>query len=403
MPYIAIHHLEKCAQCGICSQIVGCPGADESICIGCGACVLACPNQALELVEEPREREVTIEVNGRLVQVPERISVKEALTELGHPAATSHEEPGLFAPCEVGGCWNCAMEVDGTVKPTCRAIVTDGMTIKTTLPKEYVPRRIVTNFLEHMAGGVGTPWQSRTEGKVYIEAVCFVAGCNFRCPQCQNWAVTYKGTGTGLTPKEAAQRLTKLREGIGVNRLLISGGECTLNRAWLTQFVTELRELNPDSEARFHIDTNGSLLTHDYIDELVTAGMTDIGIDLKALETDTFMRITGLKDKDLAEKYKETAWEAVRYLVHNYSEKVFVGVGIPYNQSFVSVPEISRAGKRLLEIAPVIQVTLINYRNEFRSRIIVPGDDEMKMLRNLLKDIGLNTVLCQTIRGYIGP
>ena len=70
-----------------------------------------------------------------------------------------------------------------------------------------------------------------------------------------------------MTPGEAAQRLTKMRRKIGVNRLLISGGECTLNRPWLTQFVTELRELNPDPEARFHIDTNGSLLTHDYLDE----------------------------------------------------------------------------------------------------------------------------------------
>lgn len=185
--------------------------------------------------------------------------------------------------------------------------------------------------------------------------------------------------------------------------MTISGGESTLNRAWLTQFVAELKRLNPDPDARFHVDTNGSLLTHDYIDELAKAGMTDIGIDLKALETDTFMRITGLKDKDVAEKYKETAWEAVRYLIHNYSEKVFAGVGIPYNRSFISISEVSLMGQRLLSIDPSVQVTVLNYRPEFRSNIVMPRDSEMVALRDMLQQLGLRTVLAQTTTGNIGP
>jgi pyruvate formate lyase activating enzyme len=185
--------------------------------------------------------------------------------------------------------------------------------------------------------------------------------------------------------------------------MTISGGESTLNRAWLTQFVTELKRLNRDPDARFHVDTNGSLLSHDYIDELVEAGMTDIGIDLKALDTDTFMRITGLTDKGLADKYKETAWEAVKYLAHNYSGKVFAGVGIPYNRSFTSISEISRMGQRLLGIDPSIQVTVLNYRPEFRSNIVMPTDSEMVAVRDMLQQLGLRTVLAQTTTGNIGP
>ena len=403
MPFIAVHHPEKCHRCGVCSEIVDCPGSDELICIGCGACVLTCPHQALELVEEPRQRKVTIEVNGDMAVVPELISVKEALKESGYPVATSPQEPGLFAPCEVGGCWSCAIEIDGVVRLACRTIVRNGMRIRTELPQDYVPRRIIINFSGHPAGGVGTPWQARSNHSSYLEVVCFAAGCNFRCPQCQNWLITYRGRGEALTPKQAAQRLSLVREQLRLNRMTISGGESTLNRAWLTQFVAELKRLNPDPDARFHVDTNGSLLTHDYIDELAKAGMTDIGIDLKALETDTFMRITGLKDKDVAEKYKETAWEAVRYLIHNYSEKVFAGVGIPYNRSFISISEVRLMGQRLLSIDPSVQVTVLNYRPEFRSNIVMPRDSEMVALRDMLQQLGLRTVLAQTTTGNIGP
>ena len=78
MPYVAVHDPGKCTRCGACAEVVACPGAEELICIGCGACVLVCPNQALQLVEEPRQRRVAIEINGELALVPERISVKEA-------------------------------------------------------------------------------------------------------------------------------------------------------------------------------------------------------------------------------------------------------------------------------------------------------------------------------------
>jgi pyruvate formate lyase activating enzyme len=402
MPYVAVHHPEKCHQCGICTEIIACPGADELICIGCGACVLACPHQALELVEVPRERKLTIEVNGNIAIVPERITVKEALKEAGYPLAMFPEEPGLFAPCEVGGCGSCIVEVDGVAQLACRTIVSNGMRIKTALPQDYVPRRIIMNFTGHPAGGVGTPRQVRSRhSTTYIEAICFAAGCNFRCPQCQNWPITYTGRGEALSPKQAAQKLSFLRAQLKLNRMAISGGESTLNRAWLIQFVAELKRLNPDPDAHFHVDTNGSLITHDYIDELIKAGMTDIGIDLKALETDTFMCITGLKDRALSERYKETAWEAVRYLRHNYSDRVFTGVGIPYNRGLISTSEIGRMGQRLLDIDPAVQITLIDYLPAFRSNIDPPSDSEMMALREMLQQLGLRTVLAQTTKGNI--
>ncbi|MDO8785796.1 MAG: hypothetical protein Q7J12_06210, partial [Syntrophales bacterium] len=103
------------------------------------------------------------------------------------------------------------------------------------------------------------------------------------------------------------------------------------------------------------------------------------------------------------QNYKDTAWEAVKYLTNNYHEKVFVGVGIPYNRGFTSPSEISRMGQRLLEIDPSLQVTVLNYRGEFRSSIVKPKDVEMMAIRDILRDMGLKTVIVQTTAGNIGP
>jgi len=78
-----------------------------------------------------------------------------------------------------------------------------------------------------------------------------------------------------------------------------------------------------------------TILTKDYIDKLVEAGMTDIGPDLKGYYPETFMRIAAIEDKGLAERYLNTAWDAVQYLIERYKYTVFTGVGIPYNKELI--------------------------------------------------------------------
>ena len=97
----------------------------------------------MELMKEPRPGKVTIEVDGKLASVPERMSVKEALEELGYPVATVLGEPALSTACGTGACWSCAVEIDGVTKPACTTAVREGMTINTRSAEESVPRRKV--------------------------------------------------------------------------------------------------------------------------------------------------------------------------------------------------------------------------------------------------------------------
>ncbi|MEM2922132.1 MAG: radical SAM protein, partial [Candidatus Bathyarchaeia archaeon] len=397
---------DKCAGCGSCREVVACPSSDVgniSECVGCGACYLACPYGAIELKSRKGEvGEVRIRVNEETFYVPGKVTVKKALEILGFTFSKFPGEGDFFAPCDVGGCYSCAVEVDGVLMPSCVTKVMDRMEIRTESPADYTPKRLVHGWMGHPVGGVGTPWWLK--GSKYVETAVFACGCNLRCPQCQNWTTTYNGRELTYTPAKAAEIMTYVRRRYGVDRMAISGGECTLNRRWLTQYIMELRRLNPDSEARLHVDTNATILTVDYVDDLVDAGVTDIGPDLKGLRVETFMKITGLVDRELAERYHKTAWNAFKYLVDKYKERIFIGVGLPYNRYLIGLEEIARIGDEIRRIDSEVQVCVLDYRPEFRRRDISrPSFAEMVEVWKTLKDVGLKTVICQTQHGHIGP
>lgn len=411
--YVCRRNSKECKDCGFCMEYFSCPGVGkptidrfETACIDCGICLVACPYQAVERIPDtvPR-KDVRIRVDGEDFVVPERVTVKRALELLGLEFGEFPGGTEIFAPCGTGSCFACAMVIDGEARPACVTAVHDGMVISLDLPGGYVPLRRVSGFQPHSVGGVGTPWWVKKSGRNWIEVACFAHGCNLQCPQCQNYTVTYGNVAPALTPLEAAATLTAQRRKYGVDRIAISGGEPTLNRAWLIRFFEELRRLNSDDRARLHLDTNATILTREFVDRLVEAGMTDVGPDLKGLRTDTFMRIGGIVDGKLARRYLENAWSVTEYVIDRYfPEPLFVGVGIPYNRYLITLEEVREMGEKIASVNPEVQVCLLDYFPTFRRLgMEKPSVAEMGRAREMLVETGLKTVLAQTTIGYLGP
>ncbi|MEM1711841.1 MAG: radical SAM protein [Nitrososphaerota archaeon] len=388
----------KCVGCGFCRSVSVCHARGR--CIGCLACYHACPYEARVLrFEEVECRPVRLFIDGVEHMAPEGVSVKEALESIG----IMFGEPGsrgLTAPCGLGGCWACAVLINGGLERSCITPIRDGMRIELDV-EGLEPLRIVHGPQPHRVGGKATPWWE-VDGLRYVEAAIWLAGCNLRCPQCQNYHVTYDNSSVPMTPREAAKRLAECRRIYGTSGLAVSGGEPTLNRRWLIELFRSLRRMMP--EARLHLDSNGTILTRDYVDELVEAGCNNIGIEPKACKPETYMKITGIRDEELAKRLLESSWSILEYLVSSYSDRVYIGAGFAYNPAWMTLEEVAEIGDRIASIDPDLQVTVLDYFPAFRRRDIRrPTASMMLEVKKVLEERGLKTVIVQTGIGHIGP
>lgn len=371
---------EDCLHCGFCEDYIDCP-RDESGCIGCGACVKGCPQGSRHLVlRASPSTEIRCTVNGKSFSATDGLSVREFLNGLGDQSggwsARNGVKHGTF--CGTGGCWSCAVLIDGVLARSCVTPLRQGMDIVTEgeALSQTESRRNVTIMRPH-------PHRHPT---------IFVHGCNFQCGSCHNWDMTFASRGRALTPSQAVSLLRlDPQQDYWVG---ISGGEPTLNRPWLLEAVREIRKTCEDM--RIQLDTNASLLEADYIDELIRAGITDISPDIKAFYLESFMALSGISEKDSARLYLDTAWNAVRYLYQAYRGRVFTAVSLPYYPRIHSPREMEETARVLAEIDPEMPVTLIEYQPAFRSRnwsFIAP--EEMENARRILESSGLRRIVVQ--------
>lgn len=371
---------KTCLDCGFCRHFVSCSKMQTGWCIGCGACIKGCPQNAIHLqpLADPESR-IHFTVDGAKYTTQGPVSVLEALRELGRVTDEPGSSVGSIQPhCSTGGCWNCAVLIDGVLDRSCVTPLREKMEIITAheILQQAGPKRTVTLM----------------RPAPHYHPSVFTHGCNYHCDLCHNWNLTFSSSRSAIHPKEAVTKLDLDPERdfwVG-----ISGGEPTLNRTWLTELVKALHNAVPES--RIQLDTNASLLTPDYIDELAAAGITDISPDLKALRLDTFIKACGTRSEKIARQYLETSWNAVRYLNDTYSKKIFMAVSLPCHPRIHSKAEIEDIGRSIAEINPEIPITLIEYQPAFQLRdwpFLSPKI--MEQAQKILESAGLHKVIIQ--------
>jgi len=127
----------------------------------------------------------------------------------------------------------------------------------------------------------------------------FLAGCNFKCLNCQNWSIScYPDIDSGMRgsvePKAlAAECVDRLYSVAGMlinaDRIFFSGGAPDIHLPYVEEVVHEARLLRPETKVNF--DTNG-YLTEECFDR-VLAFATSVTFDLKALHDEVHRSLTG--------------------------------------------------------------------------------------------------------------
>jgi pyruvate formate lyase activating enzyme len=150
----------------------------------------------------------------------------------------------------------------------------------------------------------------------------FMAGCNFKCLNCQNWTISQypdnRCQQRGFTaPKSLAEEcITYLNSfsgrRMGADRIFFSGGEPTIHLPYIEKVLEEARKIKPDTKVNF--DTNG-FMTEKSLHRILDF-TTSITYDLKAFHNEVHLALTGASLKPvlrnaeyIAIHAKQKLWE----------------------------------------------------------------------------------------------
>ena len=180
-----------------------------------------------------------------------------------------------------------------------------------------------------------------------------LSGCNFKCRGC--FSIAREPVGEPMTVEQLITLVKKAaNEYYGDTQLeeaVITGGESTLNRHYLVDLVSHLKEF----VGWIVLDTNGYFLDDAYLAELIEAGLTEVVFDLKAW------------DKKLHEWYTGYSNKRILANIRNAYGKVKLVVNTVYIPGIVDDTEIENIAQFLAEIDSNGE---IDYRiNRFRAEL----------------------------------
>ena len=150
----------------------------------------------------------------------------------------------------------------------------------------------------------------------------FMAGCNYKCLNCQNWTIAQlpdnecQPRGFIAAKELAMECVSKLDSPaarlVGADRIFFSGGEPTIHLPYIEQVVAEARKLSPDLKVNF--DTNGYMTSASL--RRVLKFTNSITYDIKAFNDEVHLALTGASSQPVLRnaKYigrfaKDKLWE----------------------------------------------------------------------------------------------
>lgn len=150
----------------------------------------------------------------------------------------------------------------------------------------------------------------------------FLAGCNFRCLNCQNFSIAHYPDQTNILrgwvePKKLAQEALERMSSpfgrmINADYIFFSGGAPTPSLPYVIDIIKEARKLQPNVKVNY--DTNGYMTVKSF--EKIAKLTTTFTYDIKAFYQETFSALTGanvepvLRNAEiLISKWREKIWE----------------------------------------------------------------------------------------------
>ena len=174
-----------------------------------------------------------------------------------------------------------------------------------------------------------------------IVSVVFTAGCNFRCPFCQNPELVLNPDSLpSVSSKEVVSHLISKKKWL--DGLAITGGEPMIHQA-LSGFIDKVKE----EGFLIAIETNGT--NPQMLRDLIADKLIDyVALDIKApLVWEKYKKTAGINDEDLFRKVKES----VEFLLElkldiDYEFRTTVVPGLIEEEDILAIARQIKGAKR---------------------------------------------------------
>ena len=175
-----------------------------------------------------------------------------------------------------------------------------------------------------------------------------LAGCNFDCRGC--FALAKEDVGRAFSVAELVSFFVEAClyiYGCLVDDVVITGGEPTLNSAYLVSLIERLRKAGV---SRISLSTNGHLLDEALVRQLKVLGVGPVKLDIKAFSEDIHYWYTGRSNRNVLRAAK---------LLYDYSVDFYARTILM--PGIVDVDEVEKIAKFLSSISPEIPYRIYEF------------------------------------------